>query len=100
MPPLHEEAAMPLHTTTARTPRRAKLTRAAIIVAAAGIIGGGAAIAATDGETAAPDRSISRYADIEANKANSMRALGVAMMQESSPYRDLEANKARSQRAR
>lgn len=91
---------MPLHTSTA--PRPARLARAAIIVAT-GIITGGAAIA-IDGQTAAEAHqpAISRYDDIEANKASSMRALGVATMQSSfaSPYRDLEANKARTAQAR
>jgi hypothetical protein len=101
---------VPLHSTAAPTPRRATLTRAAIIVAAAGIAAGGTTIAVGDGQPTAPDRviagssqpAISRYDDIEANKANSMRTLGLAMMQESyaSPYRDLEANKARTLRAR
>lgn len=92
---------MPLHTPTA--PRPARLARAAIIVAATGIITGGATIA-IDGQTAAEAHqpAISRYHDIEANKASSMRALGVATMQNSfaSPYRDLEANKARTAQAR
>jgi hypothetical protein len=89
---------VPLHTPTA--PRRA---RVAIILAATGIITGGATIA-IDGQTAAEANqpAISRYHDIEANKANSMRALGLATMQNSftSPYRDLEANKARTAQAR
>jgi hypothetical protein len=106
----HKETTVPRPSTTAPTPRRATLTRAAIIVAAAGIAAGGTTIAVSDGQPAAPDRviagssqpAISRYVDIEANKANSMRTLGLAMMQESfaSPYRDLEANKARTLRAR
>jgi len=92
---------VPLHTPTA--PRPARLAGAAIIVAATGIITGGATIA-IDGQTAAEAHqpAISRYHDIEANKASSMRALGVATMQNSfaSPYRDLEANKARTAQAR
>jgi hypothetical protein len=46
--------------------------------------------------------AISRYDDLEANKAKSMQALGLAMMQQSfaSPYRDVEANKARTAQAR
>jgi hypothetical protein len=92
---------VPLHTPTA--PRPARVARAAIIVAATGIITGGATIA-FDGQTAAEANQpvISRYHDIEANKANSMRALGVATMQKSfaSPYRDLEANKARTAQER
>ena len=85
---------MPLHT---HTPRRAGPARAAIIVAATGIITGGATIA-IDGQTAAQAHqpAISRYHDIEANKASSMRALGLAAMQQpfASPDQDLEANKA------
>ena len=92
---------MPLHTPTA--PRRARFARAAVIAAATGIITGGATIA-IDGQTGAEAHqpAISRYHDIEANKASSMRALGVATMQNSfaSPYRDLEANKARTAQAR
>jgi hypothetical protein len=90
---------VPLHVPTAPTPRRARLMRAAIIVAATCIAAGGTTIAVSTGQTTPPERAISRYADIEANKANSMRALGVAMMRKSlaSPYRDLEANKARRQ---
>jgi hypothetical protein len=41
--------------------------------------------------------ALSRYYDLEASKAKSMEALGLAMMQRSfsSPYRDVEANGAR-----
>jgi hypothetical protein len=82
---------VPLHTVTAR----AAITLAAIT---------GAATIAIDGHAAADAHrpAISRYLDIEANKASSMRALGIATMQNSfaSPYRDLEANKACSAQAR
>jgi hypothetical protein len=92
---------VPLHTATA--PRRAGLARVAIILAATGIITGGATIA-IDGQAAAGANqpAVSRYLDIEANKASSMRELGLATMQQSfaSPYRDLEANKARTAQAR
>jgi hypothetical protein len=46
--------------------------------------------------------AMSRYDDLEANKAKSMQALGLAMMQQSfaSPYRDVEANEARTAQAR
>ena len=46
--------------------------------------------------------AISRYDDLEANKAKSMQALGLAMMQQplASPYRDVEANEARTAQAR
>ena len=92
---------MPLHTSTA-SPRRAGLARAAIIVAASCIAGGAGTVAVSDGRASAADRSISRYHDIEANKAKSMRALGLATMQAShpSPYGDIEANKAGNMRAR
>jgi hypothetical protein len=44
-----------------------------------------------------------RYFDVEANKANSMRALGRHLAEQRANrtprYQDLEANKARSQRA-
>ena len=101
---------MPLH--TPNSPRRAGLARAAIILAATGIAAGGVTIAVGDSPSAAPDHTIteanqpaiSRYDDIEANKANSMRALGGHMAKErgnrNSRYNDLEANKARSQHAR
>jgi hypothetical protein len=101
---------VPLHTPTVPAPRHAGLARTAIIVVAACIAAGGVTIGFSDGQSAPPDRTIaetnqpaiSRYDDITANKARSMRALGLAMMQEAftSPYRDLEANKARSQQAR
>jgi hypothetical protein len=54
----------------------------------------------SDAESSQPQTS--RYFDLEANKANSMRTLGLATTRKSvfSPYWDLEANKARTQRAR
>jgi hypothetical protein len=87
---------VPLHTPTSS--RRAALTRAAIIAAAVGIAAGGTAIAISEAQTTRP--AITRYDDIEANKADSMRALGLTTMQAHtpSPYHDLEANKARSLR--
>ena len=92
---------MPLHTPTA--PRRARFAHAAVIAAATGIITGGVTIA-IDGQTAAEAHqpAISRYYDIEANKASSMRALGLATTQNPLPsrYLDLEANKARTAQAR
>jgi len=89
---------VPLHPPTPPRPARVP-----IILAATGIITGGATIAIDGQKTAeAHQPAISRYLDIEANKASSMRALGVATMQNSfaSPYRDLEANKARTAQAR
>jgi hypothetical protein len=93
---------VPLHTTTA--PRRAGLARAATILAASGIAVGGVMIVAGDGQSTEPDGAIADsnqpaiggYDDIEANKANSMRTLGIATMQAPfrSPYRVLEATKA------
>jgi hypothetical protein len=90
---------VPLHAPTDLI-RRARLAPAAIALAAACTAVGGTTAAIGDGQ-AVPDRSISRFDDIEANKAKSMRALGLAIMQSSPPaYGDLEANKAASRRAR
>jgi hypothetical protein len=101
---------VPLHTPISS--RRAGLPRAAIILAATGIAAGGVTFAVGDSPSAALDHSIaepkepavSRYNDIEANKANSMRALGGHLAEErghrNSRYNDLEANKAHSQHAR
>jgi hypothetical protein len=103
---------VPLHTPTVPAPRQAGLARTAIIVVAACIAAGGVTIAFSDGKSATPDRTIaetnqpvtSRYFDIEANKAASMRALGLHLAEQrtnhASRYQDLEANKARSQQAR
>jgi hypothetical protein len=100
-----------LQSPTAPTPLRARLARAAIIVAASGIIAGGTAIALADDQLAPHVRTIAeptqpvtaRYFDVEANKANSMRALGRHLAEQRANrtpgYQDLEANKARSQRA-
>ena len=55
--------------------------------------------APSDAESSQP--LMSRYFDIEANKANNMRTLGLAMTRKSvSQHWDLEANEARTQRAR
>jgi hypothetical protein len=101
---------MPLHTPTVRRPR---LTRAAAIATAtACIAAGAAAIVIADDQPAPQNDTIaepsqpftSRYLDIEANKAASMRALGLHIAKQranrTSRYQDLEANKAHSQRAR
>jgi hypothetical protein len=101
---------VPLHNTTAtatavRMPRVGRL--AAIVVAAAGAV----TIAVTADRPAPQGRTIeavqpaaSRYFDIEANKAASMRPLGRQIAAQhtghTSRYLDIEANKARSQGAR
>jgi hypothetical protein len=93
---------VPLQPPTA--PHRAGLARGAIIAAAACIAASGGNVAGSDDQIAMANRSTvvptGRYHDIEANKADSMRALGLATMHRrfTSPYRDLEANKAQSQR--
>jgi hypothetical protein len=101
---------VPLHTPTARRPRLAHA--AAIATAAACIAAGAATIVIADDQPAPQIHTIaepsqpvtSRYFDIEANKAASMRALGLHITQQktnhTSRYQDLEANKARSHRAR
>jgi hypothetical protein len=104
-----KETTVPLHSTTVtavRMPRLAQL--AAIAVAAATAV----TIALTDDRpapqihtVAAPAQpAASRYFDLEANKAGSMRALGeqiaVRRTDPVSRYEDIEANKARSQSAR
>jgi hypothetical protein len=103
---------VPLHTPTVPAPRHAGLARTAIIVVAACIAAGGVTIGFSDGQSAPPDRTIaetnqpatSRYFDIEANKAASMRALGLHIAEQRANrtwrYQDLEANKARSHRDR
>jgi len=76
------------------------------------VAGGAATVVIADDQSAPAVRTIAepsqpavtRYFDIEANKAASMRALGrhIAELRtnRTSRYQDLEANKARSQRAR
>ena len=101
---------MPLHSTTviaARMPRFARLAAIAATAATAGAI----TIALADDGPAPQVRTIaepaqpaaSRFFDLEANKAASMRALGeriaAARTDHTSRYQDLEANKARDQRA-
>ena len=102
---------MPLHTPTVLAPRRPRLGRAAAIAAAA-IAAGAATVVIADDQPAPQIRSIAeqsqpavtRYFDIEANKAASMRALSRYIAEQRTNrtprYHDLEANKARSQRAR
>jgi hypothetical protein len=99
---------VPLHTPTVRVPRIAR----AAAVAGACMSAGAATVAMADDQPSRHGHSIpepsrpaaTRYFDIEANKAASMRALGLRIAQqrvEPTPrYQDLEANKARSRRAR
>jgi hypothetical protein len=103
--PFHTNSTVPAH----RRPRLAlAATLAAVTCAASGAIAIG-----TSGEqqfsqvssiAEASQPPATRYHDLEANKASSMRALGLhlAGQRASHPsrYDDLEANKARSQRAR
>jgi NAD(P)-dependent dehydrogenase (short-subunit alcohol dehydrogenase family) len=100
-----------LHTSTVPAPRR---SRRGLTGALAGtLIAAGAATVViagnqpgrqidTIGEPSRP--AVTRYFDIEANKAASMRALGRHIAEQragrTSRYDDIEANKARSQAAR
>jgi hypothetical protein len=95
---------VPLHSPTLRLPRLAS----AAAVATACMAAGAATVAIADqpvpqGGTVA-ETAFTRYFDIEANKAASMRALGRHIAEQrknqSSRYNDLEANKARSRCAR
>jgi len=98
---------VPLHSSTRRVPR---LARAAAVAVATACMATGAATVAIAVDQSVPQvrtvaaTAITRYFDIEANKAASMRALGRHFTEQgesrSSRYQDLEANKARSQRAR
>jgi hypothetical protein len=102
---------VPLHTPTALAPRLPRLTRAAAL-AAASVAAGTATVVIADDQPAPQVRTIAapsqpvatRYFDIEANKAASMRALSRHTAEQranhTTRYQDLEANKARSQRAR
>jgi hypothetical protein len=96
---------VPLHSSTRRVPRLAR----AAAVATACMATGAATVAIADDQSVPQVRTvaetaITRYFDIEANKAAGMRALGLHLAEQrtnqSSRYHDLEANKARSQRAR
>jgi hypothetical protein len=101
---------VPLHAPTVRRPRL--VPAAAIATATACIAAGAATIVIADDQPtpqihtiAGPSQPVSsRYFDIEANKASSIRALGLHIAEQqttrNSRYQDLEANKARSQRAR
>jgi hypothetical protein len=101
---------VPLHNTTATAVRMPRFGRLAAIVAAAAAAGA-VAISVTEDRPAPQVRAIeavqpaaSRYFDVEANKAASMRALGRQIAAQrtghTSRYQDIEANKARSQGAR
>ena len=98
---------MPLHTAAisiATLPRLGQL----VALAAATFATAAPTIAIADDQSTSHVRTIgavaTRYFDLEANKAASMRALGrhIADQRASSvsDYQDLEANKARSQRLR
>jgi len=93
------------------TPQRRRFGLVAVLAATCATAGA-ATIAIADDEPASQIYTIvapgqpatSRYFDIEANKAGSMRALGLRIAHQeatgSTRYEDIEANKARSQRAR
>jgi hypothetical protein len=95
-----------LHSSTQpdhRFPRLALVvTLATLGCATAGAVGDGDRATARIAVAEAGQAKASRYYDLEANKAQSMRALGRHLMQgtgRTSRYDDLEANKARGQRA-
>ena len=91
---------MPLHTPTVLA---ARITRAAA-TATACLAAGAATLVIADDKPPIAQPATTRYFDIEANKASSMRALGRHIAEQranrTSRYQDLEANKARSRRAR
>lgn len=99
---------MPLHSPTVLTPRRHRIGRVAAVATVC--MAAGAATVVNAADQPAPqvrtvaDTTVTRYFDIEANKANSMRALGRHIVEQRTdrhlPYQDLEANKAHSRRAR
>jgi hypothetical protein len=102
---------VPLHTPTVLAPGRARLARVAALAAACATAGVATVVIAND-HTAPHVRTIAkqsepvvtRYFDIEANKAANMRALGLHVDEgqtgPGSRYHDLEANKVRSHRVR
>jgi hypothetical protein len=102
---------VPLHSPTAVAPRRRRVGLIVTLAATCATAGAATIVIANDqtaphiNAIAEPSQPVtSRYFDIEANKAASMRALGLHIAQQrasrTSRYQDLEANKARSQRAR
>ena len=102
---------MPLHTPSVLAPRLPRLGRIAAF-AAAGIAAGAVTIVIADDQPvpqlrtiAAPSQpAATRYFDLEANKAASMRALSRHIAEQranrTARYHDLEGNKAHSQRKR
>lgn len=102
---------MPLHTRALLAPTSPRNGYLAAVVAAATFATAGAVTVIADDQVTAhvrtsaePSQPVStRYFDVEANKAASMRALGRHIAQQRATpaprYQDLEGNKARSQRA-
>jgi hypothetical protein len=103
---------VPLHSPTVLAPRPRRLGRVAALAAVTCATAGAVIIVIADEQPVAQPRTIAepnqpaatRYFDIEANKAASMRALGRHIAEQranrTTGYQDLEANKARSQRKR
>jgi hypothetical protein len=110
--PSAKETTVTLHTIPAVSGhRRPRLALAATLAAVTCAASGAIAIGSSGEQPFAQLSSFAdggqpsdRYYDIEANKANSMRALGRHLDEQRangpSRYDDLEANKARSLRAR
>jgi hypothetical protein len=106
-----KETAVPLHTPAISIPPLRRLGHVAALGAAT-FATAGAVFVIADDQSAAQLRTIAepshpvatRYFDIEANKAASMRALSRHIAHQRatsvSRYKDLEANKARGQRMR
>jgi hypothetical protein len=103
----HKETTVPLHTAAISIPMLPRLAQL-FALGAATFATAAPTIAIADDQSTSRVRTIeaaaTRYFDLEANKAASMRALGrrIADHRASSvsDYQDLEANKARSQRLR
>jgi hypothetical protein len=102
---------VPLHTPTVLAPRRTRLGLIAALAATCATAGAATIVIADDQSTpqihtiGVPSQpALTRYFDIEANKAISMRALGRRIAEQqanrTSRYDDLAANKARSRHAR
>ena len=94
---------MPLNTITATAPMRLRFGHIAAAAAATFAIAG-AVIVVADDSPLPSQPAVTRQADIRANKAASMRALGHELEQRRatsvSRYDDIEINKARVQRGR
>jgi hypothetical protein len=98
---------VPLHTHTILAPTSRRYGYLTALAAAGTLAIAGAVTVVADGQPTPQVRAIAapmatRYLDIEANKAASMRALGRHMADTRagagvSRYEDLESNKARSQ---